>query len=303
MARLQWNRLLVRIAGIALLAGCGGAQSTVPAGVAVQPQTTRRAPAGDLLYVVGHTATWAYVYVLSFPAGRVVYKISKQITGLCSDRQGNVYMTQSFQSTSTIFVYRHGAKKPMATLSDPDNGAASCAVNPKTGDLAVGNVEGGTLLIYPHGQGKPKRYYLWLSPNDLTYDSEGNLFVLGGNSYATLGELINGKFKRVILSPHVPNPTGLQWDGKHIAVGGEAGSSSYYYYGQINRYAIDARKGSLKGSTTLSTDAARFFVRGSTLIVSDGYTLYFFSYPAGGEPTKTIKDVDEPGSMTVSVAP
>jgi hypothetical protein len=51
-------------------------------------------------------------------------------------------------------------------------------------------------------------------------------------------------------------------------------------------------------------NAVGYFIEGSTAIVSGGgKDVYFFNYPQGGAPTKTISGIFSPGSLTVSVAP
>ena len=291
-----------------LLAGCGGSQPPIgtpgamPRGVTTHTwvhQTSKLS--GDLLYVTSYTGTFYWVYMFSYPAGKLLGKIAKEVSGLCSDKHGNVYMTQSFDSKSTILKYAHGGKKAIATLADPYNGADGCAIDPVTGNLAVANSEGETVVVYSHAQGKPKRYYIFFAPLYVAYTPKGHLLVLGDTG--GLAVLINGYFERVTLTKHIESPTGMQWDGKYMALGGEAGNSSYYY-GLINRYAISGRKGALEGTTDLSTDALSFFIEGSTVVASDGSdNVNFFNYPQGGQPTKTISDVPGPGSVTVSIAP
>lgn len=292
-------RYALGIGAIAVfLAGCGSVQplqTTVGA-----PPEARRATAGDLLYVTGNTGTWAYVYMLTYPAGDLVGKISKQITGLCSDSAGDVYMTQSFDQKSTIFEYGHGAKKPKATLSDPYNGAYGCAVDPKTGNLAVANSDGGTVLVYAHARGKPKRYLTWFAPYYVAYGPNGELFVLGRSHHTGFAVLANGEFHRISLDKHIEYPMGAQWDGKYMALGNGAGT---YTDGLVREYTIAGRKGSQTGVTPLNVPAENFFIDGSTIAVSDGYALYFFPYPGGGQSTKTITGLSRPESLTVSVAP
>ena len=293
---------LIGCVAAAMLSGCNGSAPPLDTPAADSSWALPEAQTSDLLYVTGYTGTFYWVYMFSYPAGKLVGKIAKEVSGLCSDANGNVYMTQSFDSKSTIFKYAHGAKKPIGTLADPYNGAYGCAVDPKTGDLAVANSEGGTVVVYSHAQGKPKRYYIFFAPGYVAYTPQGHLFALGGSG--GLAELINGQFKRVLLKKRIESATGVQWDGNYMAIGSEAGSSSYYYYGLINRYAISGRKGNLEGTTDLGADAVRFFIEGSTVVASDGENdVYFFSYPQGGKPTKKISGIPSASSLTVSVAP
>lgn len=297
------NRFALSVCAAAVIyTGCGGSQLPI-AVPGVLPQTTApRTSAvrkGDLLYVTSNTQAYAYVYMFSYPQGKLVGKIAKDITGLCSDSHGNVYMTQSYDSTSKIYQYAHGGKKPLLTLSDSYNGAFGCAIDPVTGNLAVANSEGLTVVIYQHARGKPKRYYIWFAPEHVAYDQKGNLFALGEKS-TEFAVLVNGIFRRVTLNRHIEFAMGAQWDGKYMALG----ATDMYKDGAIRQYTITGYHGSEQGYTQLGTAAVSFYIDGSTIVASDGSDkINFFAYPGGGSPTKTISDVDSPGSLTVSVAP
>jgi hypothetical protein len=58
-------------------------------------------------------------------------------SGPCSDKKGDVYVTDFNAGTITEFAY--GSTTPMRTLSDTTGSPDGCSVNPKTGDLAVTN--------------------------------------------------------------------------------------------------------------------------------------------------------------------
>jgi WD40 repeat protein len=214
---------------ILLLTGCGGSP-LLSESVSDSSWALPKAQTSDLLYVTSYTGTFYWVYMFSYPAGKLVGKIAKEISGLCSDNHGNVYMTQSFDSTSTIFKYAHGGRKPIATLADPYNGASACAVDPVTGDLAVANSDGGTVAVYSHAHGKPKRYYTSFAPRYVAYAPKGELFAFGGRG--SLAELINSQFEHVTQTNHIDSPLGMQWDGKYLTLGDSVGE---YYEGLIRR--------------------------------------------------------------------
>jgi hypothetical protein len=288
-------------ATLAFLSGCGG--SPVPPGAPgdisqTQSQITHSAQSKELLYVTSTTETVAYVYMFSYPEGKLVGKILKQINGLCPDSSGNVYMTQTYLTTSTIFEYAHGGKKPIATMDDPYSGAGACAVDSSTGNLAVANDESSTIAIYQHARGKPKGYYLWFAPVGVAYDPQGHLYAVGGRGACAV--LDGGRFRRVTLSRHVEDPMGVQWDGASIAIGNEGET---YTNSSIRRYTITGRKGVEDGYVKFTANADYFYVEGSTVLLSaGGYDdLFFVPYPAGGNPTKTLS-INTPGSVTVSVA-
>lgn len=282
----------------AFLASCAGSPYPT-ASIAPQLLVPRNATSGDLLYVAASTETYAYVYVFSYPVGKLIQKIAKQINGLCSDKQGDVFMTQSYDSSSTIFEYAHGGRKPIATLPDPYGGASGCAVDPATGNLAVGN--GGTVVVYQHAAGKPKAHRIWFGPDYLAYDDTGRLFALSSSrgAFAELDK--TGLFKRVVLSLRVGSPgVGVQWDGQHVVLGARRPDG----HGFLRQYTIQGFKAQAVGTTYLLSRAAAFIVDGSTLIAPDGNnSVNFFAYPAGGQPTQTISGIPGPYSVTLSVAP
>jgi DNA-binding beta-propeller fold protein YncE len=92
----------------------------------------------------------------SYPQGI----LEGQITGLsgpggdCSDKKGNVYVTDVEPSGNEIVEFAHGGTQALRTLSVPSgSNPYSCAVDPTTGDLAVTNYgntagDGASLLIY-----------------------------------------------------------------------------------------------------------------------------------------------------------
>jgi DNA-binding beta-propeller fold protein YncE len=282
-----------------LISGCGAAQIPTNAPYSTLSSVTRPARKIDLLYVAGHTNSFAYVYMLSYPQLKIVGKIAKQINGLCSDSHGNVYMTQAYHSTSTIFEYAHDTTKPFATLSDPGEGASACAIDPTTANLAVANKDDSTVVIYQRARGTPKKYYIFFSPDYVAYDPKGNLYALGGGG-AAFAVLDDGRFRRVVLSRHVEDSMGVQWDGMYMVIG-DAGTT--YSNGALRQYTITGRKGVEEGYVKLGEQGDNFLIDGSTLIVSaEEYdTMYVFAYPGGGNPVRTISSVSGPGSMTISV--
>jgi hypothetical protein len=294
---------------VALLAGCGGSQPISAPGA--MPQTTARtthrergtswmlpeAKAEDLLYVVGSEGTYSIVYVLSYPAGKLVGKIIHAISGLCTDAKGDVFLTQTWYSKSRILEYAHGGKKPIATLSDPYTGVGSCAVDPTNGNLAVANAQGGAILVYPEAKGKPKAYNVWFYPANIGYDANGSLFVFD----KVLAQLErNGQFQRIKYDRRQYASIGIQWDGQYMALG----QSTTNYTSVVQRYTIKGHNGDYKGTVHLEKPSVAFFIEGSTLVTSDGEDdVYFFNYPTGGAPMQTITNIPHSGNVIVSAAP
>jgi hypothetical protein len=207
---------------VTILAGCGalreaqdGAQSQIgAAGVIPQSRATATsaehgwgthpgANSGELLYAAGQ----GFGYVFTYPAGIEVaqFKLAPRYkhaiaNGLCSDSNGNVFVTAAGAGFTTVYEYAHGSTVPFATLH-PSVVPVSCSSDPTSGDLAVVSsfpTEGlHSVAIYANAQGAPKMYYV--IPNMMVYafcayDNAGDFFVDGEskNSHFVLSELPKG---------------------------------------------------------------------------------------------------------------
>jgi hypothetical protein len=75
----------------------------------------------------------------------------------------------------------------------------------------------------------------------------------------------------------------------------------------IYQFTISQSYGTKVGSTPLtgSSDVNQFWKQGKTVVGPDEVTsdVYFFNYPAGGSPTKTITGLRFPTGATVSKSP
>jgi hypothetical protein len=273
----------------------------------MSPDAKRR----DLLYVSDFQNN--DVSVFTFPEG----KLKGTLTGFtgpygeCSDAAGDVFIAND--SPPEILEYAHGGTTPIATLADPGQYPYSCSVNPITGDLAVTNEYSrsstpGTVAIYKHATGTPQLYsdtsfyYMFFCG----YDDRGNLFVdgqpapSGGFAFA---ELPKGstKLKTINLNVTFNFPGGVQWDGKHVAVGDQVGSLIY-------QFTISGKTGTRVGVTHLggSGEIVEFWKHGGVIAGPD--TFYFrvglWKYPAGGTAIKYLtNNFGLPVGTTVSKAP
>ena len=312
---------LLRMGSLALLtmvmfvlAACGGSGTTsaVPQNAMAQSQPHQMSgSSGDLLYV---GAGVNRVFVLSYPEGKLVGRlsISSRPWGLCSDTDGNVFVTED---SGAVVEYAHGGTSPINALGA--RGAFSCSWDPSTGNLAVVELP-YSIAIFRGAKGTSQIYTdsNFLHFNYCAYDDKGNLFVTGepqGPYNYTLAELdtASGTFKTITLNRRVEFLDDLQWDGKYIAI------DDFYYTGTIYRVQVSGSSGTIEGTTSLGD--AQFFgfwtwLQDGTLI-SPIYTgshfdkqIDFWSYPAGGTPTKELPRTDfkAPGpirGITVSVAP
>jgi hypothetical protein len=310
-------------AAVAMLAACGGSQqpTIVQGGPSQNRAVANRGISNeDLLYVSGGRLM-NRVFVFTYPSGRHVITLTKpngllRPSAVCADASQNVWISRV--DPSEMIEFAHGGTTPLATLPDNYGSAASCSVDPKTGNLAVANLfgangYGSNMIVYATAQGTPSVYsipkfeYVW----GCAYDASGDLFASGEvyNSGAAVAELPAGgsEFKDLKVSRSLENTaTGLQWDGTYLDLGVDT---------QIYRLLISGSRATVKKRITL-LDADRewafyFFVDGGTVISHVEPSLGavgLWSLPSGGAPTQIIPNApgekngfDEDG-ITVSKA-
>lgn len=167
-------------------------------------------------------------------------------SGGCSDKAGDVYITDSEKRTITELAA--GTVTATKTLKIPSKDFGNdepigCSVNPTNGDLAI-NVANGTssqpaILIYPKASGRPKAYYGASLTGSPSYDPHGNLFFqadLGPACNASvapcLEELPSGQkaFAALALQGFYLSDinNSVSWDGKYLAVENEGCNQSDY---------------------------------------------------------------------------
>lgn len=266
-----------------------------------------------LLYVADTFGPSVNVY--SYPKLNAIGRIFgfSHPFALCVDAKQNVYVTDNGNDPSVV-EYAHGAATAMRSLNDHQGFPFGCAVDPKTGDLAIANgvspsLGAGNVIVYRAAQGSPRKYTVpglfsyWF----VTYDDDGDLFLEGrdANFNFFLAELPRGKnaFRLLSLDQTVGFPSGLAWDSRFLAAG-DGLSSSVYQFEIANSKAI------LRGSTTLDGGGpAQFWLRGGSaqrsratvLIASDGgEEVHTWEYPAGGTPLRTISGLAESEGVAVS---
>jgi hypothetical protein len=265
------------------------------------------AKTNDLLYISSFLNGDVYVY--SYPHDRLKGMLTgfSSPAGECVDKSGDVFIT----SKSGILEYAHGGTKPIATLNDAGL-AQGCSVDPKTGNLAVTNYsttssKRGNVAIYKDAKGSPT----YRTDSNIYheefcgYDNAGNLFVDGqdiSSGGLRLSEIPSGKtfFKNITLNQTFTGAGGVQWDGKHLAIGNNTEGA-----GTIYQFAINGEKGTKVGSTPLngSGGAEQFWIEQANVIVPEPFTndVGIWAYPAGGSAKKTITGgFDFPEGATVS---
>jgi sugar lactone lactonase YvrE len=307
-----------------LIAGCG--RNAMPLPVAV-PDAARIAHAArggswmsaeaakqNLLYVSDYETDDVYAY--SYPDGKLsgvlrgILKTFIYPTGLCTDTAGDVFIPDS--GNAGILVYAHGGTKVVRTLHDAGEYPYSCVVDPKSGDLAVVDLESvsgpGGVSIYAQAAGRPRFYNHGFTYKYFfaAYDADGNLFVdaaqdIPSAPFEFLERRAKGKqLEQVTLDADIAIPGGVVWDGQYVAVEDSKTAT-------IDRFAISNLQGKKAGSVTLSEAKfpAQFLVADGHVVAAEfhGKRVGFWAYPGGGAPAKTIDGFGYPFGIALSDAP
>lgn len=273
-----------------------------------QPGSFQMDRVKDLLYISSYTNSTVKTY--GWPNAKHDQTLRGFVNqnGLCVDSEGDVFVANT--NANNILEYAHGGTKPIAQLSDlPKYYPGSCAVNPVTGDLAVTNLgygsygsETANLVIYHRAKGEPKPYtissiyYYYMCG----YDDQGNLVADGSSRGGVVAFAIlprDGKsLQPLTLDETFKFPGGIQWDGKHWAIGDQQAT--------IYQFDIKGTKGTMVGATTLNeTDAIyEFFISGKRIIAPEYGTdkAQVFAYPAGGSAITTILGLHQPFGAVIS---
>ncbi|HEX3456576.1 MAG TPA: hypothetical protein VHR97_01350 [Candidatus Baltobacteraceae bacterium] len=313
----------------ALLAGCGGLASPIAApGAMPQASAIAKHAAGrkswmlpeaqneDLLYIADPGTGGVIVYTYEPPRYKFVGFLADATAplGECVDKAQQIFVTNSggFNGGAVTFVYEHGGVNPIRILGDPAGLPASCSVDATSGDLAVAGGYSGPaqLALYAKQKGRPK---IIPAPDFgyiafCAYDDNGNLFVDGLNAnrrHFILEELPPGSSTFVAIKVrNAINPIGgIQWDGKHLAVGDS-------YNGTVYRFKIHGHIAEDIGSTPLNgvTSIDQFFITGSRIIDPSGPIdersgwVNFYPYPSGGDPGRNLPNFSAPYGVVVSRA-
>lgn len=296
--------------GASLLAACGGNASLLSSPPSVLKSTIAthtvsstawalpEAKTSDLLYV----ATGDNVYFLTYPGGKPVGALGISAAGICTDKQGNVYVPGG-----DIVVYAHGEAIPKRVLKGVDP-ATACAVDPTTGNLAVMAIGSGTgyVGLYPNAQ-EPEQGYV---DPDISlfglcgYDDRGNLFADGTGVGNTFAELPKGSntFVNYTLDYQFDFNGGIQWDGTFITLTRPSEHKVYRLSlsGSILKIVGTTRFHGWQGSKNGSWPPIQTWVRHDTFIgQSSTYAdVGLWPYPAGRNPKRVISGFRS-GTVTV----
>jgi len=306
---------------IALIAGCGGSRPPIGA-PGVMPQspaagiaagsTAAQLTSQDLIYVSAATGA-RKVSVYSYATRKHQFSLSLDGSayGECVDKKGNVFITTRggpSVDTGIIYEFAHGAKEPIATLSDPGSPNA-CSVDSITGNLAVTNDAdhnnpngNGDLVIYANGTGSPTVFTdsAIVSMLFCGYDPDGNLFVDGRSDVGTFRlfevPFASNNLSDVNVDANIKNKGAVQWDGQYLTVASFTVLPSPLMIYRLQVYGSEA---TVVGKTTIKSRQNRFdgplWINGNTVIAPTGKhaaDVGFWAYPSGGKPTRQIKKVE-----------
>jgi hypothetical protein len=264
-----------------------------------------------LLFISDYAGEAVYIY--SMPEQKLVGTITgfSSPEGMCEDNSGNIWIANA--SAQEMLQYSRTGTL-LRTLSIANAYPASCAVNRKTGDLAVSNIEStsgpGNIMIFKNASGGGTEYtnsdiyeYFFVG-----YDDSGNLFFDGTDSTRStsyFAELPSGSgtTKTISLSNGTLHFAGLvQWYkiGKYIALGDQmcGGTTSACIYW----VTVSGSTATISGTTNLTnykggqvcdlTQGVLAADREKYVAGADyetcGYTTNTtdrWAYEAGGQPT------------------
>ena len=137
-------------------------------------------------------------------------------------------------------------------------------------DLQGGSNGDGNVAIFKNAGGNPTYYKLsrFAEYFFCGYDNEGNLFVDGlsrGAGDFVLAELPKSgdTLTKVDLNQYIGFPGGVQWDGKHLAVGDQTTN--------VYQFSIAGSQATLVGKTRLAgaTYVKQFWIQNQTLIAPE----------------------------------
>jgi hypothetical protein len=272
----------------------------------MEPSTS----SGALIYATGGCGG---ACVISYPDGEIVDSITigGGVVGDCSDSAGDVFITNNNQ----VLEYPHGGTTSIATLNLSGDNATGCAVDPRTGNLAVVyRGSGADVAVFADAQGQPTLYTSELDSEFCGYDGDGNLFVSGDNSDEPgLSELLNGSgaFSPLSIKGKLGNPGRMQWDGKYLTYESRTAGSL-----KIARLTVAGSSATVVGTTRFKGDirnAYESWIYGNRIIVpyssrgQYGNRIGVWAYPGGGKAiVPTFQKYPKTWSfqaVTISVAP
>ena len=236
-------------------------------------------------YIINDYGTYAGIF--DYPIGdKQIGKVSKVGGQGCTNvLYGNGKETFWIVAGADDITLYAVPKKPLKRLSISYGQPSSCAMD-TNGDLAVGNLTNGDIVIFKDAGGSGTEMTTPLSTEYFDgYDNNGNLFFDGFNSSDSfeLVELPKGSstFQPITTSNSVSFPGSVQWDGTYLTVVDQRADAMY-------QYTVSGTTATLKGTVSFSgaNDCAQTWIGTGVVFCADsGYgDGSVYKYPAGGEP-------------------
>ena len=259
----------------------------------VAPARLRTSPQLWYLSVTPSNVIPAY----TLPGLKSVYAISSLSApqGMCTIGKKTFWVANS--GADDLLEFSHRGTTPIKTLSVAGTQLASCAVDPTTGNIAAGTLYGAQVFVWKHANGSPTPYSLPL-PCELVYfegyDGSADLFAdcFENNGHTGLYELPKNAsaFESLSVNQSIGFPGGVQWDGKHLAVGDQGAAPNAIY-------RFSCAKNTCTNEGTVSLEGTVDCVQGwihKGIVVCDDYATgdaYVWQYPTGGSPFESITGV------------
>ncbi len=301
-------RVLSCCVAMAMLAGCGGSQPRIDAPgampqirIAAQSSAHKVSSSGDALIYAFDYFQGGSADIFDYPSGKLVdsfhFSPILDARGACSDNQGDVFLSGDTLSDSnivpSIVKYPYGAMSPTASVELSAKGAAySCSVDNNTGNVAAvvrSSADTYSVAIWSNFQGTPQIYSGGMALTSLSYDGEGNLFLLGtANGAYALAELPSGghSFKPVsaTLGAKVAWLRTIQWDGTHLTLEGayDPGYGKRKTWPQaIFRLRVSGKHAKIVDTTTFNASRGAIRWAGTSWIQSNLGIIVLATGPVG----------------------
>ena len=189
-----------------------------------------------------------------------------------------------------VTEYEVRKNTPIKTLSIPFSFPTSCAMD-TSGDIAVGNYDGGQVAIFKNASGSGTVYTTPLDEEFFDgYDNQGNLFADGFTGSRVGFELVelpkgSSKFQTITTSNSIQFPGSVQWDGTYLTVFDQQADNLY-------QYTVSGTTATLKGTVSLSSagDCAQTWIVQGLIYCGDAGNEdgEVFNYPGGGSATAVL---------------
>ncbi len=190
-------KFILPLLGIAMLTACAG--TTTPASTTSLPAARTahgqswmlaNAKSTSLLYVSNAGTSDVTIYTYLDGNGLVLVGQLTGFsfpTGMCADSMGNVWVPD--YDTRKIKEFAHGGTAPIFTISERAGHPYDCAIDSRTGNVAVANQQpgnkhslDGNVTVYAKGAHQGESYQPangFGEVDFLAYDDKSNLFVDG----------------------------------------------------------------------------------------------------------------------------